>query len=302
MSAPAFTPAHTIFDRSLLKIRRQRAAPLFLHSYDFLHRHAAALMNERLRDIKRSFPVAAYCGAPLPREEFLSFQQTAGIEFLAQLDVLPMAAQADFITALQGDEEFFPFGPEALDLAISNLNLHQTNDLPGTLIQIRRALRPDGLFLAAMLGGETLWQLRDSLSFAEQQLSGGISPRVHPFADKQQMGALLQRAGFALPVVDSEKITVTYQSLPDLVKDLRGLSETNMISNRNKSFRNRHLFKLAEMYYAEHFTESSGRLEATFEMIFMIGWAPHAAQPQPLRPGSAKIRLADALKTEEVGM
>lgn len=201
--------------------------------------------------------------------------------------------------AVVADEEFFPFAAGSLDLVLSNMTLHTVNDLPGALIQIKRSLRADGLFLAALFGGETLHELRACLMEAEAEIRGGISPRIAPFADKQQAGGLLQRAGYALPVVDSEILTVTYPSLLALMRDLKGMGEGNALAHRDKTYRGKKLFMRAEEIYRDRYCEGDGRLRATFEILFIIGWAPHDSQQKPLRPGSAEHSLAEALNSEE---
>jgi SAM-dependent methyltransferase len=201
----------------------------------------------------------------------------------------------DVTLRLVGDEENLPFAPESFDLAVSALSLQSLNDLPGALLQIRRALKPDGLFLGCLLGGRTLQELRTALAVAETEMSGGISPRIAPFADVRDMGGLLQRAGFALPVADSEPLTVRYASMFALMADLRAMGATNALEMRLRKPPRRELFLRAASVYAERFADPDGRLRATFEMIFVSGWAPHESQQKPLQPGSAKMRLADAL-------
>lgn len=198
------------------------------------------------------------------------------------------------------DEEFLPFANESFDLVLGTLNLHTVNDLPGALLQIRKSLKPDGLFLASMLGGETLYELRQVMTQAEMNTRGGISPRIAPFADKQQMGALLQRAGFNLPVVDSDIITVTYDNIFKLFHDLRYMGEGNAIAARDKTPPGKKLFMEAARLYQEQFAGADGRITASFEIIFLTGWAPHSSQQKPLRPGSAETSLADALSTREI--
>jgi SAM-dependent methyltransferase len=187
------------------------------------------------------------------------------------------------------------------DLAASLLALHAVNDLPGALIQIKRALRPDGLFIACLLAGQSLTELRQSLLAAEVELTGGASPRVAPFADLRDLGGLLQRAGFALPVIDSESVTVRYGDMFGLLRDLRAMGWANALSERSrKPLRRSVLLRAAELY-AERFADPDGRLRATFEIVWLSGWAPHESQQKPLRPGSAKARLADALGVPEIG-
>jgi hypothetical protein len=174
------------------------------------------------------------------------------------------------------------------------------NDLPGTLIQIRRALRPDGLLLAALIGGGTLGELREAFAQAESEIEGGVSPRVAPFADVRELGALLQRAGFALPVVDSDRLTVRYRTLFALMRDLRRMGATNVLSQRRRvPLRRATLQRMADNY-AARFADADGRLRATFEIVWLSGWAPHESQQKPLKPGSATQRLADALGSQEI--
>ncbi len=198
------------------------------------------------------------------------------------------------------DEEHLAIGDGQVDFIASALALHRVNDLPGALIQIRRALRPDGLFLGAMLGGETLKELRTAFAEAENEIEGGISPRVAPFADVRDMGGLMQRAGFALPVVDVDRHSVTYATPFALLRDLRGMGETNALMDRRKQpLRRATLLRMAEIY-AQRFSTPEGRVHATFQIGYLSGWAPHEAQQQPLKPGSAAQRLADALNTNEI--
>ena len=198
------------------------------------------------------------------------------------------------------DEEALPFGTAVFDLVVSGLSLQFVNDLPGALVQIRRALKPDGLFLAALAGGDTLTELRQAFAAAESEIEGGISPRVAPFADVRDLGALLQRAGFALPVTDVDRITVRYGTAFALMHDLRRMGATNALLDRRRTpLKRATLMRMAEIY-AERFADADGRLRATFEIAWLLGWAPHPSQQQPLKPGSAQARLADALGTREV--
>jgi SAM-dependent methyltransferase len=199
-----------------------------------------------------------------------------------------------------GDDEILPLAENSLNLAVSALALQHVNDLPGMLVQIRRALKPDGLFLAALAGGDTLTELRQCFAIAESELEGGVSPRVAPFADLRDLGALLQRAGFALPVIDSERITVRYDTVFALMHDLRRMGATNVLSERRRTpLRRKTLLRMVEVY-GERFADPDRRLRATFEIIWLSGWAPHESQQQPLKPGSAKARLADALGAREI--
>jgi SAM-dependent methyltransferase len=188
-----------------------------------------------------------------------------------------------------------PFEPESLDLAVSLLSLQAMNDIPGFLAQVRRALRPDGLFLAAFAGAGTLGELRESLISAETELYGGASPRVIPFADVRGAGALLQRAGLALPVADVEETTVRYDTAFDLMADLRTMGEQSALADRSRRPATRRLFRRAAEIHAERFSDPDGRIRATFSIVWMSGWAPHASQQKPLRPGAGKVSLASVL-------
>lgn len=277
-----------VFDRAQIKRQRLRGSGGF-NDHGFLFEWAIKQIADRLSIVRRQFPVCVQIGArgsTLPASAF-------GIERQIIID----AVHGGDVVA---EEEFFPFAPQSLDLVVSALNLHTVNDLPGALLQIRQSLKPDGLFIAAIMGGETLYELRQCLSEAELETTGGVSPRIAPFADKPQMGGLLQRAGFSLPVVDSDIVTVTYDSIFPLMHDLRAMGEGNAISERKKNFTRRGLFLRAGELYAEKFSDPDGRIRASFEIIFLIGWAPHDTQQKPLRRGSATTRLADFLGTEEI--
>jgi SAM-dependent methyltransferase len=197
------------------------------------------------------------------------------------------------------DEEALPFAEGSFDLVASALSLHWTNDLPGVLVQIRRALAPDGLLLAALVGGQSLNELRTALTSAEAELTGGASPRVAPFADVRDLGQLLQRAGFALPVTDLEPIIVRYSSMFALMRDLRAMGATNALTERSRVPLRRAVLMRAAEIYADRFADPDGRIRATFDIIWLSGWAPHESQQKPLAPGSARMRLADALNAKE---
>ncbi|MGH6817136.1 MAG: methyltransferase domain-containing protein, partial [Methylovirgula sp.] len=218
---------------------------------------------------------------------------------VTRLAPLPGALGPPSLLRAVGDEELLPFKPGAFDLAVSALALQNVNDLPGALAQIRRSLRPDGLFLGCLLGGRSLEELRAALAAAEIEIVGGTSPRVVPFADVRDMGGLLQRAGFALPVADVEPLTVRYTHMFALLADLRGMGATNVLVERLHRPTRRRIFLRAAEIYARDYADADGRLRATFELLFLSGWAPHESQQKPLRPGSAKLRLADALGTKE---
>jgi len=288
MSAPR------IFDRSLLRQRRRRAQAL--GPATFLIDRVADDIADRLATVLRRFPRAADLGSPTGAVR----RAIAGrADSLIAVDVTVQGfdAAGPHVVA---DEEALPFADGSLDLVVSALALQSVNDLPGTLVQIRRALRPDGLFLAALLGADSLTELRQSFAAAEAEVEGGVSPRVAPFIDAREAGALLQRAGFALPVTDVERITVRYASPFGLMADLRRMGATNVLAERRRSpLRRATLRRMVELY-AERFSDGDGRVRASFDIVWLSGWAPDASQPQPLKPGSAKTRLADALGTREI--
>jgi SAM-dependent methyltransferase len=284
--------AHPIvFDRMLLRARRRRARAL--GPVTFLLDRVAFDLAERLDAVLREFPLAADLGTPADALRRALADKTS-IGTLIAVDTLP--AQG---LAVVADEEMLPFRDASLDLVVSALALQFVNDLPGTLIQIRRALKPDGLFLAALLGGETLTELRQAFAAAEAEIEGGVSPHVAPFADVRELGALLQRAGFALPVTDVDRLTVRYASPFALMADLRRMGATNALAERRRTpLRRATLARMAEIYAAQ-FADPDGRIRATFEIVWLSGWAPHESQQKPLRPGSAQTRLADALGVRE---
>jgi SAM-dependent methyltransferase len=282
-----------IFDRQLLVRRRDRAAGA-IAAHDFLLARVADDLVERLAAINRTFPVAASIGAYhglLGRR----LRRLPGIELVTDVEASGrLLAQCEG-PRLQADEEALPFAEQSLDLVVSGLALQLVNDLPGTLIQIRRALKPDGLLLAALLGGATLTELRTAFLIAEEELEGGASPRVAPFADVRDLGGLLQRAQFALPVVDSDTVTVTYRDPLALMLELRATGASNALAERSRRPLRRATLARAVEVYRERFGLPDGRVRATFEIITMTAWAPHPSQPKPLRPGSATTRLADVL-------
>jgi NADH dehydrogenase [ubiquinone] 1 alpha subcomplex assembly factor 5 len=284
-----------IFDRQLLRRRRDRAAARF-GDFDFLVIEAAHRLTDRLLDLKRGFETVLNLGS---RTGILARNWPDGLSmpWLAHADLSPVMAGAAALhgPALACDEEALPFAEGSLDAVLSCLSLHWVNDLPGALVQIRRALKPDGMFLASVLGGDTLVELREVLGAAELDVTSGLSPRVSPFADIPDLGGLLQRAGFALPVVDSDILTVTYDNLFALMADLRGMGETNVVMERYKRPTRRDVFMRAAEIYQERFAGPDGRIPATFQILTMTGWAPDASQQKPLRPGSARARLADAV-------
>lgn len=284
-----------IFDRRLLRQRRTRAAG-DLHAHDFLLKEIGERLCDRLSDIARAFPLALDLGA---RDGLIARTLTArgGIETLVQSDAsfanARRARQAG--PSLVADEELLPFQPQCFDAILSNLALHWVNDLPGALAQIRTCLKPDGLFLASLFGAGTLGELRTCLMEAELAELGGASPRVSPFADLRDAAGLLQRAGFALPVADVDTVTVTYADFFALLHDLRGMGEANALLERLKHPTRRTIFARAAALYQDRFADRDGRLRATFQVLFLTGWAPHDSQQQPARRGSGQASLKDVL-------
>ncbi len=277
----------SVFNRDHVRQRRSRALPTFTE-HNFLFDWAASQIEDRLQDVKKNFPATYAIGNRVPESFWARLKSQKQIETLVICDTV----KGDIIS----DSEILPFQENSADLIVSILDLHTVNDLPGTLTQIKRTLKPDGLFIACMMGGETLYELRESLMQTDIEMTSGASPRVAPFADTQTAGALLQRAGFALPVVDSEIIRVSYLTMFNLMADLRGMGESNSLSARKKSFTPPGFFIRAAEYYQRHFPESDNRVTASFEIIFMIGWAPHESQQKPLRRGSAEHSLTEFLK------
>ncbi|AWM85767.1 methyltransferase domain-containing protein [Microvirga sp. 17 mud 1-3] len=282
--------APLVFDRSL--VRRRLARALRSGYADFLLERAVADLDERLAPVLRTFPQALDLGTPTPAAAAL-LRSTGRAGHVLRVAPVPETG------SVLGDEERLPVVAGHFDLAVSLLALQGVNDLPGALVQIRRALKPDGLFLGALLGGATLTELRQAFTQAEAELEGGVSPRVAPFADVRDLGGLLQRAGFALPVADSEIVRVRYGDPFALMRDLRQMGLTNALVHRRKTPLRRATLMRAAALYAERFADPDGRLPATFEIVWLTGWAPHESQQKPLRPGSAKMRLADALGVKE---
>lgn len=288
---------HRIFDRDLLTERRNRAAD-DAEGHDFLLRRVAEDLSERLAIVQRKFPLALDVGAHhgvLARRIAAAPNVGSVIAYDPAKRLLAKAPPP----RVAGDLEALPFAPASFGLVVSGLALHLVDDLPGALLQICRALKPDGLLLAALLGGATLTELRQAWLLAEDEILGGASPRVAPFADVRDLGALLQRAGFALPVVDSDTVVVTYPDPLALMRDVKGMGASNMLRDRSRRpVTRRLLFRAAEIY-AERFGQSDGRVPATFEILTLTAWAPHESQQKPLKPGSASARLSDALGVPE---
>ena len=267
------TETPRLTDRTALELHRARARSV---PEDFLHREAAADLQERVAEVNKSFTSPALIGG-----------------------------LTDAFRAIWSDAACVADTPDialercVYDLILHVMALHWADDPVGQLVQSRMALKPDGLFIAVLFGGQTLRELRIAMAQAESRVMGGISPRVLPMADIRELGALLQRAGFALPVADSRTLTVRYPSLDRLVSDLRGMGETNALAARHREPGSRRLFSEAEAAYRDNFADAEGLLIATFELVYLTGWAPHESQQQPLRPGSANARLSDALCVSE---
>lgn len=286
-------PPQAVFDSTLIRRRLLRAAGG--RPADFLLARTIADLSERLAVVQRSFRDIVDLLTPGPHALDALRARCAEARLLRVAPVAtPRAAPFDLV----GTFEALPLAPERFDLAVSALALHQVDDLPGALIQIRRALKPDGLFLGALLGGRTLTELRDVMTAAEIETSGGASPRVAPFADVRDLGSLLQRAGFALPVVDSDVVTVRYDHAFALMADLRAMGATNALVARDRRPARRAMFARAAALYAARHADADGRIRATFEILSVSGWAPHASQQAPARPGSATVRLADVLRDQ----
>ena len=281
-----------LFDRRLLRLRQRRAAR---DPATFLLDRVAGELGERLGAVLRRFERAVDLGTPAGAlRSALAASGKVGTAIAASAH-----PRRDSGLAVAADEEALPFADGSLDLVVSALALQFVNDLPGALAQIRRALKPDGLLLAALIGGASLTELRQAFAQAESEIEGGASPRVAPFADVRELGALMQRAGFALPVVDCDRLTVRYDTIFDLMRDLRRMGATNVLRERRRTpLRRATLARMAQVY-AQRFADPDGRLRASFEIVWLSGWAPHESQQKPLKPGSAKQRLADALGTIE---
>ena len=271
-----------IFDRHLLRVRRARAATL--GPATFLIDRVAEDIADRLAAVLRRFDRAFELGGPNEPVR----------------RALVASGKVGSIVEVAADEEALPFRDGSLDLVVSALALQFVNDLPGTLVQVRRALKPDGLFLAALIGGDSLMELRQAFAVAEAEIEAGISPRVAPFADLRDLGGLLQRAGFALPVTDVDRLIARYDTPLALMHDLQRMGATNvLVERRRRPLRRRTLARMVEIY-GERFADPDGRVRATFEIVWLSGWAPHESQQQPLKPGSAQRRLADALNAKEI--
>ena len=288
------TETPEIFDRALVRRRQKRA--LSQGSADFLLAAVVEELVARLSAVQREFRAAIDLGGPSPMLAQALAQP--GRDVLRVSNNPAFAGAGRFILA---EDETLPVAPASADLVVSALALQWVNDLPGLLTQVRRALKPDGLFLAGLVGNASLAELRASFMVAEAEMEGGASPRVAPFGDVRELGALMQRAGFALPVVDFETLTVRYDSMFGLMADLRAMGATNaLVARSRKPLRRATLMRAAEIY-AERFSDPDGRVRASFDVVWLSGWAPHESQQKPAARGSAQMSLEEALKTKRKG-
>ncbi|MEO1198471.1 MAG: methyltransferase domain-containing protein [Pseudomonadota bacterium] len=304
MTDPADQASHAVFDTRLIRAHLDRATATGRGEADYLLAAASEELADRLDLILRQFELGVDVTAVTTHgaQALAASGKVSGTLCLAPTSRIAgsLVSHASSSTRIAAaDPETLPLASETCDLAVSLLGLTLVNDLPGALVQVRRALRPDGLFLAALLGGNTLSELREVLLTAEAEGVGGVSPRIAPFADLRDMGALLQRAGFALPVTDVQTLTVRYGSPLTLLQDLRSMGATNPLLARSRTPLRRDVLMRAMALYQERFSDSDGKVRATFDIIWVSGWAPHDSQQKPLRPGSARTRLADALGTDE---
>lgn len=290
--------SQNLFNMDLYRLRRNRAAAHF-HDYNFLKLLAAERIIDRLADINRTFPLALDLGCHTGEVEQLlkgSNKITTLISCDSAEAMTVRAAETCSAPALTCAPDVLPFAPNTFDLILSALSLHHINDLVGTLIQVQQLLKPDGLFLAILPGANTLIELRESFAIASASMEDGISPRIAPFVEIRDAGGLLQRAGFALPVADTECVTVTYAGVLQLMKDLKGMGENNTIYTQRKSFTAPDVMMAMSMAYAEEYMdEETERIPATFELITLTGWKPDASQQQPAKRGSGQVNLGEAL-------
>lgn len=283
------TNTHKVFDLRSVTQHQHRASKVFEH-HNFIFREVGKQLCDRLNDINRKFATALEVGA---RGNILTtaLLQSGAKERCEITHFFRFGPDGD----VRSEYEILPIATDSIDLVLSNLALHWLNDLPGTLLQLRKALRPDGLMLATLFGGNTLSELRNVLEKAEMELDGGVRPRVSPFIDVRTGGDLLQRAGFALIVTDIDSITVTYPDLYSLIRDIRGMGETNALIDRPKTFTTRKLLEHAEKLYKNTFSDQRGKLVATYQVLYLAGWAPHHSQQKPLQPGSATHSLTSVI-------
>ncbi len=285
-----------LFESQRIAQRRDRADRCgFSGRGDFLHREIAGLLSERLAEVTRGFDDALVIGSG---GGVYADALKSRVSNIQQIEWSPARAKRAKIEPTHFSDTL-PVEPDSFDLVISALELHWSNDPVGQLIQMRRALRPDGLMIAALFGGQTLAELRDVLARAEVEVTGGLSPRIAPMGEIRDLGGLLQRAGLTMPVADSERLPVTYENAGALMQDLRAMGETNILSDRRRVGLSKTFLQRVMQIYAADYPAGDGRIRATFEIVFLTGWSPSPDQPVALRPGSAKARLADALAVPE---
>jgi len=286
-----------VFDRPLVRANRARARKSW-GKYGFLHNHVAEELSDRLLAVRRSFKTSVELGARTGA--FAATEAGQKLERLIGIDLVPPYESTKHSGYLIADEERLPLADASINLLIAPLCLHVVNDLPGTLRQIRNALKPDGLFVGTLFGGETLTALRAALMEAEIETTGGAAPHIAPAVDIRDAGWLLLRSGYALPVSDADTLTVNYDSAFDLMNDLRGMGEGNTLTDRHRGFARRETFLRAAEIYQDRHAGHDGRIEAKFEILYLMGWAPHPSQQTPLKPGSGTVRLADAIGNPEL--
>ena len=285
-----------VFDRACIRVRRDRAADTF-DRHASLYQEVASRLLDRLDDVRGDFPLALELGC---HTGWLGrwAAGSAKIAALVQSDFSPAMARRAQGLRVAADEEALPFAEARFDLVLSVFALHSVNDLPGALLQIRRVLKPDGLFLAALIGGDSLIELRRAWIEAEIELEGGAGPRVAPMVDLRDAAALLQRAGFALPVADIDRMALSYDTPLALMHDLRGMGQSNALHVRRRTLTRRATLMAAAARYADLYGRADGKVSATLEIIYLTGWAPDPAQLQPLKPGAAATSLAAALGSD----
>ena len=279
-------PDYQLFDRTLWKKRRYVSATSFAE-HDIIHHYAQDIVKQRLDFIDKIFDDTVIIGAH--NTDLWSHPKLRHCVFMDYASSrLPTSD-----LAICANDEYFPFQHQSLDAILSIMTMHNVNDLAGTLVQMQRALKPDGLLLIVTAGAQTLRELREAFAYAEQHIYGGVTPRIHPFMETRDAGALLQRTGFNLPVIDSEKLTLSYEHMNDLIRELRRAGEANCLIERMTHMEKKAFFETASSYYATHFSDREKRICCTAELLSMTAWKPHESQQKPLARGSAAMHLGD---------
>ena len=288
-----------LFDQHLIRQHRQRAAPRYA-DFAFLKDAAVARLADRLELIRRDFDLCLDVGAHDGRlaRQFAGLGKIGRMVHADPAETFAIATKQHGPSVVHALSEL-PYKPESFDAVFSCLSLHWVNDLPGLMMQARQLLKPDGLLLVSLLGGNSLIELKQALAEAEQHITGGFSPRCAPMADVRDIGGLMSRAGLALPVADSDRLTVTYPHMFKLMEDLRGMGEQNALLARQRRPTRRQVFMRAAEIYQQRFGQADGQIPVSFEIVTVTGWAPHGSQQTPLRPGTAAHRLATFLETNE---